>query len=262
MLTGLAGMFNESIANLFLQYTWPEGLIEGISNRGAVGIYSNTLKISVFMTLAIQAFRYAAEPFFFSKAKEKDSPELFSRVMHYFILTALAILFAVSVNVDLIGFIFLRKPEFRVALYLVPILLFAKLLYGIYINLSIWFKLTDKTRFGLYFSLTGAGVTILGNLLLIPLIGYNASALSMVMCYLVMVSLCYIYGQKYYPIPYRFGRTIPYFILVFLLVILGRQIELSNFYLESGIKLIATLFVLGIFVVYEKKSLKSPENTS
>ena len=262
MLTGLAGMFNESIANLLIRYTWPSELFPDIDSRAAVGIYSNTLKISVFMTLAIQAFRYAAEPFFFSQAKEKDSPELFSKVMHYFILTALAILFAVSLNVDLIGYIFLRRPEYRVALYLVPILLFAKLLYGIYINLSIWFKLTDRTRFGLYFSLIGAAVTIAGNLLLIPLIGYNASALSMVFCYMVMVSLCYLYGQKYYPIPYRFGKTVPYFVLVFLLVLLGNQIELSNFYLESAIKLIATVFTLGIFFFYEKKGVQLPKKPS
>lgn len=259
MLTGLAGMFNESLANLMIRYTWPSDLIPGMNSRDAVGVYSNTLKISVFMTLAIQAFRYAAEPFFFSQAKEKDSPLLFARVMHYFILTALALMLAVSLNVDLIGHLFLRKPEFREALYLVPILLLAKLIYGVYMNLSIWFKLTDRTRYGLYFSLIGAVITILGNFILIPFIGYNASALSMVLCYTVMVALCYIYGQRFYPIPYRFLKTVPYFIIAFALILLGNQIELENFYLNSAVKLTFTLIVLGLLFFYERRSLAEVE---
>ncbi|MEJ2006035.1 MAG: polysaccharide biosynthesis C-terminal domain-containing protein [Cyclobacteriaceae bacterium] len=220
-----------------------------MTSTQAVGVYSNTLKLGVFMMLAIQAFRYAAEPFFFSQASDKNSPELFSRVMHYFMLSGLVLLFAVSVNVDLIGRIFLRRPEFREALYLVPILLFAKLLNGIYLNLSIWYKLTDKTRYGTYFAILGAAITILGNIILIPMIGYDSGALTMVMCYLVMCAACYYYGQINYPIPYKFTKIIPYAIITFLLIILSGQFHLQNFNLESGIRVIITLLILwGLFL--------------
>ena len=255
MITGLAGMFNELLANLLIEYVLPESFYENMTPTQAVGVYNQTLKLGIFMMLAIQAFRYAAEPFFFSQASNKESPELFSRVMHYFIIAGLVLLFAVSVNVDLIGWLFLRKPEFRVALYLVPILLFAKLLNGVYLNLSIWYKLTDQTRFGTYFSILGAIITIVGNFLLIPQIGYDSGALTMVLCYLVMCAVSYIYGQKYYPIPYQFGKILPYAIVTFLLVVLSGSFHLENFALESAIRLIITVVLLTALFLREKRLL-------
>jgi len=255
MITGLAGMFNELLANLLVEYRLPDDFYPNMNSTQAVGVYSNTLKLGVFMMLAIQAFRYAAEPFFFSQAADKNSPELFARVMHYFILSGLVLLFAVSINVDLIGRIFLQRPEFRVALYLVPILLFAKLLNGIYLNLSIWFKLTDKTRYGTYFAILGAAITIIGNLVLIPMIGYDSGALTMVLCYLVMCAACYYYGQLYYPIPYKFSRILPYAFITFLLVILSGKFHLENFVLESSIRLVITLLILWLLFLREKRLL-------
>jgi O-antigen/teichoic acid export membrane protein len=255
MITGLAGMFNELLANLMIEYRLPDDFYEQMTSTQAVGVYSNTLKLGVFMMLAIQAFRYAAEPFFFSQAEDSKSPELFARVMHYFMLSGLVLLFAVSVNVDLIGRIFLRRPEFRVALYLVPILLFAKLLNGVYLNLSIWYKLTDKTQYGTYFSVLGAVITIAGNLILIPLIGYDSGALTMVMCYLVMCAACYYYGRKYYPIPYRFAKIVPYALITLMLVILSGKFQLENFYLESAIRIILTILILGGLFLREKRLL-------
>ena len=105
-----------------------------MNSTQAVGVYGVTLKLGIFMMLAIQAFRYAGEPFFFSKAENKDAPELFAKVMHYFVISGLLLFVLVSINVDLIAFVFLRSPENRVALYQVPLLLFGKLLYGIYLN--------------------------------------------------------------------------------------------------------------------------------
>ncbi len=255
MITGLAGMFNELLANLMIEYRLPEDFYPNMTSTAAVGVYSNTLKLGVFMMLAIQAFRYAAEPFFFSQASDKNSPELFARVMHYFILSGLVLLFAVSINVDLIGRIFLQRPEFRVALYLVPILLFAKLLNGIYLNLSIWYKLTDKTKYGTYFSILGAFITIVGNIILIPLIGYDSGALTMVMCYLVMCAVCFYFGQIHYPIPYKFGKIIPYGIVTFLLIVLGGKFHLQNFYLESGIRVVITILILWGLFLREKRLL-------
>ncbi len=257
MITGMAGMFNEQLANLMIEYVLPDNFYESMNmnSTDAVGVYNQTLKLGIFMMLAIQAFRYAAEPFFFSQASDKNSPELFAQVMHYFMLSGLVLLFAVSVNVDLIGTVFLRKPAFRVALYLVPIFLFAKLLNGIYLNLSIWFKLTDKTVYGMYFSILGAVITIVGNLLLIPYIGYDGGALTMVLCYLIMCAVCYYYGQKYYPIPYKFGKILPYLIATFLLVLLSGSFHLQNFYLESAIRVGITLLILWGLFLREKRHL-------
>ncbi|MGK7390930.1 MAG: lipopolysaccharide biosynthesis protein [Candidatus Cyclobacteriaceae bacterium M2_1C_046] len=244
MLMGVAGMINENIAQPMLEKILPENFYPW----DAVGVYGQTLKLSIFMMLAIQAFRYAAEPFFFSKAEDKEAPQLFSRIMHYFILFSLAIFVGVSLNVDLIGFIFLRSETYRVALFLVPILLFGKLFYGIYVNLSIWFKLIDETMYGMWFAIVGATVTIIGNVLLIPYIGYIGSAVSLVLCYLVMCSLCYYYGQKKYPIPYNFKKLIPHLIISVIIVFISFQVEWKNFWIDSIFNILITLLLF--FVVY------------
>lgn len=244
MLMGVAGMVNENLDKILLEKLLPEDFYPW----DAVGVYGMTFKLSIFMMLAIQAFRYAAEPFFFSKAEDKEAPQLFSRVMHYFILFSLAIFVGVSLNVDLIGYIFLRSETYRVALFLVPILLFGKLFYGIYINLSVWFKLTDETMYGMWFSIIGAVVTVIGNILLIPYIGYIGSAISLVLCYLVMCSICYYYGQKKYPIPYKFKKLIPHLIISVIVVALSFQVEWENFWFDSIFNILITLLLF--FVVY------------
>ncbi|MEO1098999.1 MAG: oligosaccharide flippase family protein [Bacteroidota bacterium] len=216
---GLAGMLNEQLDKILIEHILPDTYYENMNSAAALGVYGQTFKLGIFMMLAVQAFRYAGEPFFFSKAEDKNAPELFARVMHYFIISSLLLFVLVSINVDLIAYIFLRKPEFRVALYLVPLLLFGKLLYGIYLNLSIWFKLKNKTQYGLYFSLVGVVITVVGNIILIPTLGLLGCTIVIMCSYAVMCILCYIYGRKYFPIPYNFMATLPYFIISLLIVI-------------------------------------------
>ena len=148
------------------------------------------------MMLAIQAFRYAAEPFFFSQSEDKQAPQLFAKTLHYFVILGLLLLVTVSMNIDWISAIFLRKPEFRTALYLVPIIMFGKLLYGVYLNISIWFKIKDKTSYGLLFTAIGAIVTVIGNYILLPRIGMLGAAFSIVLSYLAMNVACYFIGKK------------------------------------------------------------------
>ena len=202
-LMGLAGIANEQADKIMIPALLPDNFYPGKSGIAALGIYGASFKLSIFMLLAIQAFRYAGEPFFFSNAENKQAPELFAKVLYYFVVVCVFILLAVSLNVDLLGKIFLRQPSFREALHLVPVLLFGKLLFGIYINLSVWFKLVDKTIAGTYISIIGALITVIVNWILIPIIGYTGSAIASVACYGSMSILCWLWGRKHFPIPYN-----------------------------------------------------------
>jgi O-antigen/teichoic acid export membrane protein len=172
----------------------------------------------MLIALATQAFRYAAEPFFFRTAPEQDSPRTFARVFHYYILFCLAIFLGVAAfSYEIVAFNFfgladltLIPERYWVGLEAVPILLGANLCLGAYLNLSIWFKLTTQTRYALLFTGTGAAITILGNVLFIPTYGYLACAWATLASYFTMCVLCYIFGQRNYPIPYRFGRLFAY----------------------------------------------------
>ncbi|MEQ9166595.1 MAG: oligosaccharide flippase family protein [Fulvivirga sp.] len=254
-LMGLAGMLNEQLDKILLEYLLPDSFYNDMNSTEAVGVYGQLLKLGIFMMLAIQAFRYAGEPFFFSKAEDKNAPELFAKVMHYFVISALLLFVLVSINVDLIAFVFLRSPEYRVALYLVPLLLFGKLLYGVYLNLSIWFKLTDKTMFGTYFSILGVIIMVVSNVLLIPVIGLTGCAISIIICYAIMSLACYFYGQKYFPVPYKFGKLIPYLAISLTIVYFFFTWHISNFVLDSIIRIAFSAIILIFLIWFEKKNL-------
>ena len=256
-ITGLAGIGIEQIDKILIEHVLPANFYSSMNSAQALGVYSQTLKLSIFMSLAIQAFRYAGEPFFFSQAESENSPQLFSRIMHYFVLFCIIIFVVISTNVDLIGLIFLRNPEYRVALYLVPLLLFGKLLWGIYVNLSIWFKLTDKTIYGTYFNLVGAGVTILCNLALLPIIGLDGSAIAMIISYLVMCLMCFYIGRKHFPIPYNFMPILGYLTSAVLIVYISFEIQFNNLRIDSLFNFgIAFAYTLAVFLI-EKKNLKT-----
>lgn len=255
LVMGLGGMINENIEKLLLNDLLPVDFYPDKTPQEALGVYGACYKLSIFMMLAIQAFRYAGEPFFFSKAEDKSAPALFAKVMHYFTVLSILILVGVSVNLDLIGTIFLRSQQYRDALYVVPFLLVAKLLYGVYMNLSVWFKLTDKTHYGTVFSMIGAAITIGGNILLIPYVGYLGSAIASIACYLVMAIICYYYGQKYYPIPYNFKPSFLYLAAAGALVFLVFKLDIYSFILRSAVNIVlAILFSLAVYFI-EKKSL-------
>lgn len=257
---GLAGMLNEQLDKIFLEQLLPDTFYTSLDSTSALGVYGQTFKLGILMMLAIQAFRYAGEPFFFSKSADRNAPELFARVMHYFVISALLLFVLISVNIDLLAFIFLRNEEFRVALYLVPLILFAKLLYGVYLNLSIWFKLTDRTIYGLYFGLAGLAVTVAGNIVLVPRFGMLGCVYAMIACYLFMCLLCYIVGQRYFPIPYSFVKLLPYIIISMAIVVLGYKLNHPNFIIDSSINILASMLVVGILWVVEKKKLLTKSN--
>jgi O-antigen/teichoic acid export membrane protein len=210
LLMGLAGTVNEMLSRAMLRHWLPPGFYPGQSNETILGIFGACYKLAVFMLLGIQAFRYAAEPFFFAHAQTRNAPALFSTVMHWFVLGACFILFSVSANLDLLGHLLLRKAEYREALGIVPYLLLGYLFLGLYYNLSVWFKLTDNTRYGTWLAGIGALVTVLLNVVLIPIVGYWGSVWATAASYATMSFLCYYWGQKNYPISYQPGRKLAY----------------------------------------------------
>lgn len=255
-LMGLAGIANEQADKLMIPGLLPEDFYPGRSGMEALGIYGASFKLSIFMLLAIQAFRYAGEPFFFSNADNKQAPELFARVMYYFVVVCVFILLAVSLNVELLGNVFLRQASYREALYLVPILLFGKLLFGIYINLSVWFKLADKTLAGTYTSIIGALVTVGANWLLIPVIGYTGSAIASVICYGMMSLICWLWGRKYFPIPYRWGSILAHLMLAVILILTVEAVRPENQVINFIINTLTPLGYIAAVWFLEKWNLK------
>jgi len=253
LLTGLAGMVNENIDKLLFTGLLPEGFYQGHTSISALGVYGSTAKLGVFMLLATQAFRYAGEPFFFAQAENKEAPELFARVMHYFYISGIVLFVGVSVNVELIGEVFLRQAVFREALYIVPILLYAKLLFGVYVNISIWFKLKNKTLYGTYITVVGAVITVAANMVLVPLFGYTGAATAGIACFGVMVWLCYYYGQKHFPVPYRWLPLAGHTLLAVALVAGMFQIKIEVPWADAALNILVTLIYLLSVFMYEKR---------
>ena len=256
MFMGLAGATNEMLSRPMIKYYLPEGFYEGLTNQEVMGIFGACYKLSVFMTLGIQAFRFASEPFFFSSAKEKNSPALFARVMHWFVIAGCITLFAISINLDIISLVFLQSSEYWRALNIVPILLLANLFLGIYYNLSIWFKLSDRTYYGSWISIFGAVITIVLNIILIPIMGYEGSALVTLVCYVSMSAFSFYLGQKHYPIPYGTGRSLAYIIGTVVLTYLVMAIKIDDLVLSVSFHFMAVLAFLGIVFLLEKKNIK------
>ncbi len=262
LFMGLAGVTNEVFSRWLFEYVIPENFYPGLTAREAGGIFGANFRLAIFMSLIIQAFKFAAEPFFFNQAADKNSPELFAKVMHAFVIFCSALMILVSVNLDLIGKIILVKQEYIEVTYIVPVLLLGYLFLGIYFNLSIWFKLTDHTKYSFYFTLIGAIITIITILSLVPMIGYMGAALSTLFCYLTMSAVCYAFGQKYFPIPYQSGKA-----LIYILTATG--LSYAGYYIESDYAVLQFIFrnlmavpFLVLILLLEKNKLRELLNTT
>jgi O-antigen/teichoic acid export membrane protein len=179
-----------------------------------LGIYGGNYKIAMIVSMFLQAYRYAAEPFFFNQEKEKDSKKTYAKVMNYFVVIVALMFLAISMNLQIVKY-FTPSPVYWEGLIVVPILLAANVLLGIYTNQSIWYKLSHKTYYGALISIVGALITITINLLLIPIYGYLASAWATFVCYGVMVVMSYMMGQKHYPINYNLRKIAVFVLLAF-----------------------------------------------
>ena len=226
-----------------------------ILGKAELGVFASAVKLSVIMMLGIQAFRYAVEPFFFNHAENREAPALFARIMHYFVVFNIFVMVAVALNMNLLSDLFLQQEEYKGALYVLPLLLLAKLFYGIYVNLSVWFKIKDKTIYGTYYALAGTLITLIGNILLIPILGFYGSTITSLLCYIVMCSLCYFKGKKEFPVPYKLKPLIIYLLLGLAIIYGEGLIEIANRWLSYGFDLLVTA-IFAVFMYFrEGKSL-------
>ena len=247
MIAGLAYAINETFDRVLLDYLLPEDTAES-----QIGAYSACYKLALFITLFATAFRLGIEPFFFSHAKEKNSKDTYATITKYFTLMGLGILLCVIVFADVLKELFIRDDSYWEAMTIVPYILLANLCLGVYFNLSVWYKITDKTKFGAYFSVVGAIITLVLNFALIPIIGYKGSAIATLCAYGTMMLLSYGFGRKHFPIDYNLKK-----IGLFTVLALGfSAISFLGFRgnLYIGIALILVFF--GMLFLSEKNELK------
>lgn len=238
LLGGLMGMVNETLDRILLKYRLPEN----IDALEQIGIYGANYKLAIIMTIFIQMFRYAAEPFFFAQHKQSDAKESYAMILKFFSLFGMTIFLGIMFYLDIFKF-FIGEP-FHAGIKIVPIILLANLFLGIIYNLSIWYKLNNLTKYGILIASIGAAVTIGINWIFIPKYGYMASAWATLICYTSMMIISYFMGQKFYPVKYPVKRILGYLTLV------GALFFISQTYVEFqlSIKLLLNTLLLGIFL--------------
>jgi O-antigen/teichoic acid export membrane protein len=241
LIAGLAGTVNEALDRILLKHLIP--LEQNPMEQ--LGIYGANYKLAVLMTLFVQMFKYAAEPFFFSKSEERNAKSLYADIMLFFVLAGLFIFLLVNLYLDY--FILFIGSDFREGIQIVPVVLMANLVMGIFFNLSIWYKLTNRTRYGAALVLLGAVITVLINALFIPKYGYLASAWAHLICYSTMVIVSYLWSRKHYAIPYQVGRIMAY-MLVALLIYLCNKLFLQQLDGPKDLWAMLLLLVFGLTV--------------
>ena len=246
LVLGVAGIMNQNLDKMLYPHLSTE-----VDKMGQLGIYTASFKVAVIMVMFTQAFRYAFEPFIFAKNKESgDSKTAYSQATKYFIIFGLFIFLAVMGYLDIVKY--LLEVKYHEGLMVVPIVMAAELFFGIYFNLSLWYKLTDQTKWGAYLSIIGLVVTVLGNVLFVPRYGYMACAWTALFANLVMMVFSYFLGQKNYPIKYDLRSAGFYFVLSMFLFagIMYFRGNIEN----TWLKLLINTALIGIylFVVLKK----------
>ena len=264
LLISLVGMVNEVADKILIKYlvTIPDEMTLASMNitgekyaMQQLGIYSANFKLGVLMTIFIQMFRFASEPFFFSHAKDRNAPTLYAKVMTYFVIFCLLIFLGVMFYMDILQhFVGRTGSDYREGLRIVPIILIANMLYGIVFNLSIWFKLSDKTYYGTIISIIGSITTLLCFFILIPRIGYMGAAIAHLACYSVMMLVSYFWGQRIMPIPYQIGRITIYCVLAAILFFISTLTSELGIVLKLSLNTLMILIFIGITFIMERKN--------
>jgi O-antigen/teichoic acid export membrane protein len=254
VIAGMGGMINETFDRLMLRW-WLPG--DADFRESQVGVYNACYKLSILITLFIQAFRMGAEPFFFKQAGGANPQKIYARVMKFFVITICIMFLVVSLFLP-VWQLFIG-PKYREGLVVVPILLFANMFLGIYYNLSIWYKLGNKTMAGAYITIIGAAVTILINWLFIPSYNYLACAWATFACYGSMMVMSFAWGQKEYRIPYAWRKLLAYMVIVaglyFIHLLLNKAYD--NLYYQLGVSVLLTLVFIGLVISIERKELQN-----
>ena len=247
LVAGVAFTINEVFDRILLKHILPEEVADI-----QIGMYSACYKLALFMTLFATAFRMGIEPFFFSHASSENPQKTYAEITNYFVILGSIILLGVIVFSDVLKELFVRNSDYWEAMPIVPIITLAAFFLGIYHNLSVWYKITDKTRYGAIISIVGAIITIGINFALIPSIGYMASAIATLVAYGTMMVLSYVIGKRHYPIPYNFRKILFYLCISILFSVLSFYVFNRNLIWGSVL-----LFIfLGMVYKLENEQLK------
>lgn len=252
LIGNLAIIINEVLDKPMLKWV----MLDELGTQAAtenVGIYGACAKIAILMSMFVQAFRYAAEPFFFNKEKEENAKQIYANVMKYFVIICALIFLGVTLYIDIVKY-FISSEDYWVGLQVVPILLLAYICYGVFYNLSVWYKLTGKTQWGMYIPLIGAGCTIVLNLWWIPIYGYMGSAWATLVAYSVMMLVSWFVGQRHYKIDYPIGRMFFYLLLAGAagLILYGAPENREFSWMRIGLHTSVILVWLGIVFAIER----------
>lgn len=247
MIAGLAFVINENFDKMVQRFM--------ISEYDA-GAYGGCYKLAVLMTLFVTAYRMGVEPFFFKQMENENAKATYARVTEYFTIAGSLAAFALIANIGWLKDLFIRDKTYWVALDIIPIVVIANLFFGIYYNLSTWYKVTDRTRFGTYISWGGAVITLVLNLILLPVYGFMVSAWATLAAYVFMFLLSWYLGQKYYPIPYKWKKIMFYLTMVIVFTVVSYLIFDADFWIGN---LLLLIFAIMVYFI-EKRSFVLNEN--
>jgi O-antigen/teichoic acid export membrane protein len=250
IIVGMGGMVNDMLSRLIYQHVVDLPVQEA---KHELGIFGNIYRLAVLITIMIQAFRMAAEPFFFNRSKEENAQKIYARVMKIFVIACCFMFLFISLYIDVFAWFFtaIHKPLWVEGLHVVPLLALGNVFLGIYYNLSIWYKLTNKNMLGAYITIGGAAITIVLNILLIPKLHYLGAAIATFCCYLFMMVTSYVLGQKHYPVPYVKKKLIAYIVIVVLMY--GIHQGLIYFWDDRWFNLGTATFLLLMFTIFISK---------
>lgn len=242
LVLGIAGIMNQTVDKIIFPFLMPDKELAA----SELGIYGACFKIAMVMMMFTQAFRYAYEPFIFAKHKDKNSVGAYADAMKYFVIFSLLILLGMLFYLDIIKLII--HPSYWSGMRVVPIVLFSYIFQGVFFNLSLWYKLTDKTQYGAYFSILGLVITLLVNVLFVPKISYMASAWASFACYFVMMLVSYFIGQKYMKIPYDLRSMGLYTIVALAFLAVSYYFKSDRIWLNYTINTVLLLAYLAMIV--------------
>jgi O-antigen/teichoic acid export membrane protein len=256
IIVGLGGMVNDMLSRLVYRHVVDVSPAEADKE---LGIFGNLYRLAVLVTVMIQAFRMAAEPFFFNRSTEENAQRIYARVMKFFVIACCFMFLFIGLYRDVLEWVItLKSKEWGEGIYIVPILALGNIFLGIYYNLSIWYKLTNKNMTGAMITLAGAVITVALNIILIPKLHYLGAAIATFCCYLFMMIISYVLGQKYYPVPYAKKKLIAYLVLVVLIYLVHRGLLMlyNNIWFSIGSATILLLLFVFFVSRIERKELE------
>jgi O-antigen/teichoic acid export membrane protein len=259
LIVGFGGMINEMLSRLVYQHV---ATIDPIEAKRQLGIFAANYRLAILVTIFIQMFRMAAEPFFFNQSKNENAQKTYARVMKFFVIACCLMFLTIGLFLDVFKKILtIKYPEYGEGIHIVPVLAMGSVFLGIYYNLSVWYKLTNKNLYGAAITVAGAVITVLLNIWWIPHFGYTGSAWATFACYAFMMIASYYLGQKFYPIPYIKKKLLAYLALTVLVFFIHKGLVMlyDNIWFSVGTAIVLLLgFVLFVAKIEKKEFMQFP----